>query len=113
MRNHKSPARPGFTRFGKVQLQKGLKEVREGRTSLRLTAVLLCAKGMNIPTVAKLLNKSFQIVYRWVEAMFDMPKSGRPLSALFLNIVCPGYHLSLAFWKFKDELFLELFKSQF
>jgi transposase len=40
--------------------------------------------------VAKLLGKSFQVVYLWVdaylkthsvEALFDAPKSGRPLSA--------------------------------
>ena len=90
MRKQKSPSQLGFTRFDKVRLQKGLKTVTEGRTALRLTAVLFCAEGMGIPAVAKHLGKSFQVVYLWVdlylkthrvEALFDAPKSGRPLSA--------------------------------
>jgi transposase len=55
-----------------------------------LTAVLLGVEGRSIPAIARLLHKSFQVVYRWVflylkthriEALFDAPKSGRPLSA--------------------------------
>ena len=90
MRKQKSPSELGFTRYDKRRLQKALNTVTEGRTSLRLTAVLLCAEGRSIPSVAHLLGKSFQVVYLWmdaylkthrVEALFDAPKSGRPLSA--------------------------------
>jgi transposase len=90
MRKQKSPSQLGFTRYDIGRLQNGLKTVTEGRTTLRLTAVLLCAEGMSTPAVAKHLGKSFQVVYLWVgaylkthrvEALFDAPKSGRPLSA--------------------------------
>lgn len=90
MRKQKSPAEFGFNRFDKVRLAKALKGVADKRTFLRLKAVLLCAEGMPVQTVAKLLDKSFQIVYHWVgaylqahlvEALFDAPKSGRPPSA--------------------------------
>jgi transposase len=90
MRKPKSPSQLGFNRFDKVRLQNGLNEVSEGRITLRITAVLLCAEGRSIPSVARLLKRSFQIVYHWVElylqthrveALLDAPKSGRPLSA--------------------------------
>jgi transposase len=90
MRKPKSPSQLGFNRFDRARLQKGLNAANEGRITLRLTAVLLCAEGMSIPAIAHLLKRSFQIVYRWVdlylqahrvEALFDAPKSGRPLSA--------------------------------
>ena len=90
MRKQKSPAALGFNRFDKMRLRKAMKEVSDKRTFLRLKAVLLCAEGMPVPLVAKLLDKSFQIVYRWIDlylkhhstqGLFDAPRSGRPLSA--------------------------------
>ena len=90
MRKQKSPAAFGFDRFDKARLRKALKEVSDKRTFVRLKAVLLCAEGRSVQVVAKLFDKSFQIVYRWLAAyvrqhspaaLFDAPKSGRPLSA--------------------------------
>ena len=90
MRKQKSPAEFGFNPFDKMRLGKAMKAVTDKRTFLRLKAVLLCAEGVSVPSVAKLFDKSFQIVYRWValyvkhhspQALFDAPRSGRPLSA--------------------------------
>lgn len=90
MRKQRSPSELGFNRFDRRRLQKGLNGVMDGRTTLRLAAVLLVAEGRSIPSVAQLLGKSFQIVYHWVhlyltthrvEALLDAPRSGRPLSA--------------------------------
>jgi transposase len=90
MRKQKSPAEFGFNRFDKMRLGKAMKEVADKCTFLRLKAVFLCAEGMSVPSVAKLFDKSFQIVYYWVDAylkqhstqaLFDASRSGRPLSA--------------------------------
>lgn len=90
MRKQKSPAEFGFNRFDKLRLCQAMNGVTDKRTFLRLKAVLLCAEGMAVPVVAKLLDKSFQIVYRWIDlylkqhsaaALLDAPRSGRPRSA--------------------------------
>ena len=90
MRLQKTPKEFGFNRYDKLRLQKVLKKVSDKRVFIRLKAVLLVAQGMNTQAVAKLLDKSFQIIYHWVaaylkqhcvEVLFDAPKSGRPLSA--------------------------------
>lgn len=97
MRKQKRPSELGFNRFDKRRLQRGLEEVNDKRTFLRLKAVLLCAEGMSVPSVAKLFDKSFQIVYRWVKAyvkqhclkaLFDAPRSGRPLAAQEITDRC-------------------------
>ena len=90
MRQQKSPAEFGFNHYDQGRLQKALKTLKDKRTFLRLKAVLLVAQGMRIISVAKLLDKSFQVIYRWVtiylkhhqtESLYDAPKSGRPISA--------------------------------
>lgn len=90
MRIQKSPDEFGFDRYDKGRLQRALKKVTDKRTFLRLKAVLLFAKGMNIQAVANLLDKTVQIVYQWIglylkthrpDALYDSPKTGRPLSA--------------------------------
>jgi transposase len=67
-----------------------LTEVSDKRTFVRLKAVLLCSEGVAIQAVAKLFEKSFQVVYHWVSRylkhhnpadLFDASKSGRPRSA--------------------------------
>jgi transposase len=90
MRKQKSPAEFGFDRYDKSRLRKALQKVSDKRTFLRLKAVLLIAQGMNITAVAKLLDKSFQIIYQWIDcylinhqasSLFDVPKQGRPKAA--------------------------------
>jgi len=90
MRQQRTPSELGFTRYDQARLHKAINQVSDKRTFIRLKAVLLVAQGMNISAVAKLLDKSFQMIYRWVavylqqhraEALYDAPKSGRPLSA--------------------------------
>lgn len=90
MRRQQSPAELGFDRYDKGRLRKALKTASDKRTFIRLKAVLLVAQGMNIPAVAKLLDKSFQSVYHWVDSylqthqaasLWDAPRQGRPKAA--------------------------------
>src|SRR5215210_7894243 len=90
MRKQRSPAAFGFARYDKGRLKKALNEVADKRSFLRLKAVLLFAEGMDIPLVAKLLDKSVQILYRWIRLyvknhrpsdLLDAPRSGRPVTA--------------------------------
>ena len=90
MRKQNSPAAFGFDRYDKGRLQRALKEVSEKRIFVRLKAVLLFVQGMDIQLVATLLDKSVQIIYRWIKLylknhkpgdLFDAPRSGRPPAA--------------------------------
>src|SRR3954454_12539057 len=90
MRHQRTPQELGFTRKNQPGLHKAINQVSDKRTFVRLKAVLLVSEGMNISEVAKLLDKSFQMIYCWVaaylkqhhiEALDDTPRSGRPLSA--------------------------------
>lgn len=90
MRIQKCPAAFGFGRYDKGRLQRVLAVVSDKRTFLRLKAVLLVAEGMAIAAVAKLLSRSVQIIYRWINIylshhrpsdLFDGFRSGRPLAA--------------------------------
>jgi transposase len=90
MRKQNTPADFGFDRNDKRRLRKALQTVLDKRTFLRLKAVLSIAQGMNINTVAEMVEKSVQIIYYWIRtyvqshdpaSLFDAPKPGRPLSA--------------------------------
>jgi transposase len=90
MRIQKSPKEFGFDRYDKGRLQRGLKRVVDKRTFIRLKAVLLVAQGEPVLSVAKLFEKSFQVIYSWIgvylkqhkaASLFDAPRSGRPLVA--------------------------------
>jgi transposase len=90
MRQQKSAVEFGFNRYDKARLHKAMERVSDKRTYLRLKAVLLVAHGMNINEVSQLLDKSFQIIYQWInsyiahhdpQALYDASRSGRPLTA--------------------------------
>lgn len=90
MRIQKSPTAFGFDRYDKRRLQTVLAVVSDKRTFMRLKAVLLVAEGKEIGAVAKLFDRSVQIVYRWINIylirhrpsdLFDRFRSGRPLAA--------------------------------
>lgn len=90
MRTQKSPSAFGFDRYDKGRLQRVLAVVTDKRTYMRLKAVLLVAEGKEITAVAKLFDRSVQIVYHWIAIylrghrpsdLFDGIRSGRPLSA--------------------------------
>ncbi len=90
MRKQRSASELGFDRYDKGRLGNALKKVTEKRIFLRLKAVFLVAQGMNIQAVAKLFERSFQMVYQWVNrylkvhqaaALFDTPRAGRPKAA--------------------------------
>ena len=87
MRRSKSPAELGFNRYDKCRLQKGINEVVDKRTFLRLKAVLLVAQGVSINEVSKIIEKSVQIIYRWIRAylkshqvtsLYEAHRCGRP-----------------------------------
>jgi transposase len=90
MRTQETSIVAGFDRYDKGRLSRALKKVRDKRTFLRLRAVLLVAQGMSVYTAAKLLGRTPRAIYYWVDtylqthtpsALFDAPRSGRPLTA--------------------------------
>ena len=90
MRKAQSPSELGFTDRDIARLSKAMQQVADKRTFIRLWTVWLVAQGHPISQVARLTNKSFQIIYQWIaiylthhqpEDLHDAPKTGRPLSA--------------------------------
>jgi len=90
MRDSTSASELGFSHHDKVRLQKAMQTVRDKRTFLRLKAVWLFAGGMKITQIARIADKSRQIIYRWInaylathqtDALKDGHRTGRPLSA--------------------------------
>lgn len=90
MRTQKNSTAFGFDRYDKGRLQRVLAVVSDKRTFMRLKAVLLVAEGKEITAVAKLFDRSIQIIYRWINIylsghrpsdLFDGFRSGRPLAA--------------------------------
>ena len=90
MRKQKSPKELGFTAHDIKRLSKAMQQVADKRTYVRIWAVCLVAQGYAISQVAKIVGKSFQIIYQWiaaylsthqVRALGDAPRPGRPLTA--------------------------------
>ena len=90
MRTQERSVTDVFDRYDKGRLSRALKKVKDKRTFLRLRAVLLVAEGMSVSTVAKLLGRTARAIYYWVDtyrqthnpsALFEAPRSGRPLTA--------------------------------
>jgi transposase len=90
MRKAQSPSEFGFTDRDVTRLTKAMQQVTDKRTFIRLWGVCLVAQGYPISQVARLANRSYQIVYQWIttyltghqpEDLYDAPKTGRPLSA--------------------------------
>lgn len=90
MRKQKNPKELGFTAHDITRLSKAMQEVADKRTYVRIWAVCLVAQGYAISQVAKIVGKSFQIIYQWiaaylnnhqVKALRDASRPGRPLTA--------------------------------
>lgn len=90
MRKSKTAFELGFTYHDKVRLQKAMQCVSDKRTFLRLKSLWLFVGGMKITEVAKLADKSRQIVYHWIhsyltthhtDSLKDAGRTGRPFSA--------------------------------
>src|SRR3954466_4702545 len=90
MRNSRNASELGFSHYDKVRLQKAMHTVRDKRTFLRLKAVWLFAGGMKIIQIARIADKSRQIIYHWInvyltnhqpDALKDGHRAGRPASA--------------------------------
>jgi transposase len=80
----------GFKRSDLPALQKAMAATKDRRTYQRMEGVALVAEGRSASWVATHLQKSRQIVYRWLDVFLrthdpyslqDAPKSGRPLAA--------------------------------
>ncbi len=90
MRVQKSPAEYGFTHHDRLRLQKALEQVTDKRIFVRLQAELLFSQGVNIHNIVQIADKAKRAIYYWIErylthrqstALFDEPRSGRPLVA--------------------------------
>jgi transposase len=97
MRKQIGPAGFGFDRYDKGRLKRALNKVSDKRSFLRLKAVLLFLEGTELPAVARLLDISVQIIYRWIWLyvknhrpgdLLDAPRSGRPVAAPELSDEC-------------------------
>lgn len=90
MRTQKSFSDFGFNHHDSRRLQVAMNSASNRRTFLRLQAVFMFTEGVDVLNIANLSGKSIQIVYRWirlyaksrhVDALYDGPRSGRPLVA--------------------------------
>jgi transposase len=90
MRTQKLPEEFGFDRYDKGRLGRALKKAPDKRAYQRIQAVLLFAQGTDVHRVAKITRKSVRVIYHWVslylkhhqvKALYDAPKSGRPIAA--------------------------------
>src|SRR5438045_969404 len=97
MRKPQSPSELGFTDGDIARLSKAMQQVADKRTFIRLWTVCLVAQGYPISQVARLADRSFQIIYEWIatylthhqaEDLYDAPKTGRPLSAQQITAQC-------------------------
>jgi hypothetical protein len=64
MRNSRSASELGFSHHDKARLQKAMQTVRDKHTFLRLKAVWLFAGGMKVMHIARIADKSRQIIYQ-------------------------------------------------
>lgn len=90
MQNQKSPLVHGFTYRDRLRLQKALEQTTDKRIFVRLQAVLLFCQGIPITDIVQIAHKSKRTIYYWasryllhrrVDALFDRPRSGRPITA--------------------------------
>lgn len=90
MRRQKSSSDFGFNHHDTRRLQTAMNTAPNRRTYLRLQAVFLFIEGTDVCSIAYISGKSVQIVYRWIkfyaksrhpDALYDSPRSGRPLAA--------------------------------
>lgn len=109
MRRQKSSKELGFTAHDINRLSKAMQEIADKRTFIRIWAVCMVAQGYPISQVAKIVGKSFQIIYQWivaylknhqVEALKDAPRTGRPVTAqditdkrILKELRCSPWHL--------------------
>lgn len=79
-----------FDGHDRRRLENALKRISDKRLFIRVKAVVLVAEGMSAAAVAGLLGAARKSVYNWVgaylkhrqvSALFDGPRSGRPLTA--------------------------------
>lgn len=66
MRKQKSSSEFGFDHHDCIRLQDAMNSAPNRRTFLRLQAVFMFIKGMDVQNIAKFSAKSIQIVYRWI-----------------------------------------------
>lgn len=94
MRTPRSSKAFGFVSADQRRLQQLLSHHTDTRTFIRLRSVLLVAQGHSVPTVAAMMGRSAQIVYRWIDtylsthdpaSLLTQSKSGRPKTAVSIT----------------------------
>jgi transposase len=90
MRRARTPDELGFDHHDRQRLARALARAADLRSFRRLQAVLLVARGLPIPEVARITAAKSNAVYHWVrlylrthqpDSLCDAPRSGRPRAA--------------------------------
>lgn len=90
MRRARTPTELGFDQHDRQRLARAFQHATDVRAYRRIQAVLLVARGMSAPEVARIVGANTDAVYDWVrryrrtrqpENLADAPRSGRPRTA--------------------------------
>ncbi len=94
MRKQRTAKELGFSHHDIKRLGKGMQEVKDKCTYLRLQAVLKVAEGMSAGEVVQLTGSCLKSIYNQVDcylsthqvsSLFDAPRPGRPLTAISIT----------------------------
>jgi transposase len=89
-RRARTPAELGFDQHDRQRLTRALRRARDVRLYRRVQAVLLVARGLPVPEVARITGAKADAVYDWgrrsrgtrrPEDLGDAPRPGRPRAA--------------------------------
>jgi transposase len=90
MRRARTPHELGFDHYDRRRLRRAFQRATDVRSFRRLQAVLLVARGLPIPEVARITGAKPNAIYDWVRlylrthqpsSLGDAPRSGRPRAA--------------------------------
>ena len=90
MRRARTPDELGFDQYDRQRLARALARATDLRFFRRVQAVLLVARGLPVPEVARITGARADAVYHWLrlyrrahqpDCLRDAPRSGRPRAA--------------------------------
>jgi transposase len=90
MRRARTPKELGFDHHDRQRLARAFQRANDLRLFRRLQAVLLVARGLSVPEVARITAAKPEAIYAWVrcylqthrpDSLRDAPRSGRPQGA--------------------------------
>src|SRR5439155_18311051 len=90
MRRARTPDELGFDHYDRQRLARAFARATDLRFFRRLQAVLLVARGLPVPEVARITGAKPDAVYRWLrlylrahepDCLRDAPRAGRPRAA--------------------------------